>query len=321
MESDSMEFEKKTILKNFEPFYNSDTIEGMIIGNDLDSLLSASLLKDLYDWDIIGIYDYKRLWFDAKIENFVDKLKAKKYVAIDLDINKNYLPSIGHHILKVFNTDVLPDHRNSVNPNLIRGITRENFKIKYPLGTIHFMIWLHSVNNMDEKTNYLIWLADSAFINGQSHRFRDNVKEWVKKYLVNKQFLEYADRINTKEFEEKLIKMIINDLNKITICNNSGQVTSKYLNIRGFQCQWKEPNESHEEIIRVLNYINGITKWVKPGFPKEFSKFTGERKSIQTDWMLKKYESLDNFLDKEEVFSYVLPSKKTLNYTSRFKNK
>jgi hypothetical protein len=62
-----------------------------LVGNDLDSLLSAVFLKTIFNWNIVGFYDYKRLWYSADIHNFKTNLLAGRYLAADLDI---YHPSI-----------------------------------------------------------------------------------------------------------------------------------------------------------------------------------------------------------------------------------
>jgi hypothetical protein len=174
----------KKIIKSFEPFKNPRNIEGMIIGNDLDSLLSSSFLKNLFNWDIVGIYDYKTLWYDIDNKHFIEKINNKKYLAVDLDIYNNNIPSIGHHILAFNEKDKISEHSNSLNPNLMRGINRDQFRRKYPLSTILFLVWVfgftHDLSNLSRK---LIWLADSSYINGQKHRFKFNVLEWLNNFF------------------------------------------------------------------------------------------------------------------------------------------
>ena len=53
--------------------------------------------------------------------SFLRELKKSKFIAVDLDIYRNYLPSIGHHILTLGTDDILPQHKNSLNPNLARN--------------------------------------------------------------------------------------------------------------------------------------------------------------------------------------------------------
>jgi len=81
---------------NVDPWYRPVyfiPIGGMIIGNDLDALLSAALLKHRFGWDIAGIYDFNRLWYPANFREsfFLKQLVSGNYMAVDLDIYRDYL--------------------------------------------------------------------------------------------------------------------------------------------------------------------------------------------------------------------------------------
>ena len=203
---------KEQIIDSFDPFSDPGSIEGMIIGNDLDALMSACLLKKHYGWDILGIYDLTNIWHGISLPELVEKINQNKVVAIDLDIYHPKIPSVGHHILTMTSKDTIPGHVNSLNPNLIRGIHNSQFRRKYPLGTIHFLLWLlGDTSNMSDSARDLAWLVDSSYINGQSHRYRDNVGEWIRVYFNDPAYLKHFDMIDTLEFEER-IKSLINTI-------------------------------------------------------------------------------------------------------------
>lgn len=61
---------REEILATFEPFVHPHEIDGIVIGNDLDSLLSACLLKEIFGWDVVGIYDYSTIWYSASETDF-----------------------------------------------------------------------------------------------------------------------------------------------------------------------------------------------------------------------------------------------------------
>src|SRR3974377_798584 len=107
----------------------------MIIGNDLDALLSAQFLYHVLDWAVAGFYNYTTLYHDPAID-------PRECVWVDLDVYHTDLLPIGHPGLRPAPTDRIPGHRASVNPNLLRGIDQTDFAHKYPLGTIHFLLWL-----------------------------------------------------------------------------------------------------------------------------------------------------------------------------------
>ena len=49
-------FDKEILKSNFSPFQKPDEISGMIIGNDLDSLISACFQNTQFGWNIVGCY-------------------------------------------------------------------------------------------------------------------------------------------------------------------------------------------------------------------------------------------------------------------------
>jgi len=299
---------------------NSDSIKAMIIGNDLDSLLSASLLKSRFGWNVVGIFDYQSMWYDSKYskDDFFINLKSQKYLAVDLDIYRNYLPSIGHHIVSLNNDDVLPQHDNSINPNLLYGITHQNFKQKYPMGTVHYL--MHILNEYPTMSRFgelLLWLADSTFINAQSHRFRNNVKYWLRQYVPNRILKNGFDKVDSLLFEQKMEKLVFPALEKTGIVRGKGQVRSKHKNLQGYQCQWENPNENQKSILSLLKLIYKNTGWEIPKLPISLNEIRGNRKTLRfTKQNESKKEFLRNFLAEKKVFSYVITNRYLINYTT-----
>lgn len=306
---------KSEIKSNFPSFSEPENTDGMIIGNDLDSLLSACLLKAKFGWDISGVYDYVNLWYSSEIKNFMEKLLNGKYVGVDLDIYHPNIPSIGHHILELDSGSNLPGHRLTLNPNFIRGVSVKDFKRKYPLGTVHFLTWLFDFEDLPRDAIYLIWLADSSFINGQSHRFRDNVIEWINNFLSGNLLEDSLEEIDTEKFEIALEENIISKLKEIKICKGNGQVRSRFKSICGFQCQWVNPERERSSIKQILNFASSITGWREPEFPSKFLRLTGERKSSRISDIVSRYRTLGEFLEREKIFSYVVNFNNVINYT------
>ena len=306
---------KEQIIGSFPPFSDPRSIEGMIIGNDLDSLMSACLLKKHFNWDILGIYDLTRIWHGLPLLELTEKILNNKIVAIDLDIYHLEIPSVGHHILTMTSRDTIPGHVKTLNPNLIRGIHNSQFPRKYPLGTIHFLLWLlDETPQMSDSTRDLTWLVDSSYINGQTHRYRSNVGEWINVYFNDPAFRQHFEAIDTLEFENR-IKTLIDAIALTGIAVSRGQVESNHLRLRGGQCQIKNPNLEYEKVVKVFDLISEITGWSVPGFPIHYNVINGIRTSSSlTDTVTN--NRLDSFLRENLVFSYVLPGQGKINYTS-----
>ncbi|APH39313.1 hypothetical protein [Methanohalophilus halophilus] len=309
-----------TIVRNFYPFYDPQNIEGMIIGNDIDSLLSASFLKTKFGWDIVGVYDYKTLSFSATVGDFHNKLLEGKYIAVDLDIYHPCIFSIGHHIIGSSCQDCLEGHSNSLNPNLLRGIYLQSYRRKYPLNTIHFLLWLfESESGMDTKTRSLVWLADSSYVNGQRHRFRSNVHEWVMNFFRSPAFLDSFELIDTYKFEYLLSEWLFPLLKGTGLNTSRGQVSSYHMGLSGYQCQWTSTENERACIIAMFELIEHITGWEIPVLPRKFIDIKGVRRSLFLSDIFKDSTNLDSFLLKNNVFSFVFTTSKTINYTTGIK--
>jgi len=299
---------------------NSDSIKAMIIGNDLDSLLSASLLKSRFGWNVVGIFDYQSMWYDSNYSNadFFKNLKLQKYLAVDLDIYRNCLPSIRHHILSVSKNDILPQHEMSLNPNLINGITHQNFKQKYPMGMVHYLMHiLNEYPTLSRLGELLLWLADSTFINAQTHRFRDNMNYWLKHYVPNRVLKNGFDKVDSLLFEQKMEKLVFPALEKTGIVRGKGQVRSKHKNLQGYQCQWENPNENQKSILSLLKLIYKNTNWEIPKLPISLNEIRGKRITLRfTKQDESKKGFLRNFLAEKKVFSYVITNRYLINYTT-----
>lgn len=304
------------IIKSFPPFFDTASIQGMVIGNDLDSVLSACFLKVKFGWDVVAMYDYKTLWRSADEPDFINKFFRGDYIAVDLDIYSPNIFSLGHHILERRSSDILAGHARSLNPNLIRGINVSNFKRKYPLGTIHFLVWLFNAFDLPRSAKLLMWLADSAFINAQSHRFRANAIEWTRDYFQSPELSRMTERVDLLGFEEALQKEIFPALKNNPLAKNSGQVKSRHLQLSGYQCQWSDPNRENDSIADLFKIISTLTGWTSPNIPKRFLQTTGVRRRISVEEIQNRFGSLDKFLADEKVFSYVFPYHDSVNYTN-----
>jgi hypothetical protein len=279
----------------------------MIIGNDLDALLSAQFLQHTLGWSIAGYYNYTTLYHDPAID-------PRECVWVDLDVYDHACASIGHHILRPSPADRIPGHRSSVNPNLLRRIDQTDFVHKYPLGTIHFLVWLHDarVNNR-RACVLLLWLADSTWINAQ--RFRSNVREWLTHWITVPELLDTFDQTDTPDFEAEMQARVLNRLAIAELAPGNVQNVSLHLGLGGYQCAWDKP-EDLPKVRRVTDLIYRTFGWRAPKFPRDFKAIEGRRHSARLSDIVKKHGSFDKFLTNKQVFSYVIPNKDRANYTT-----
>jgi hypothetical protein len=303
---------RKQIIQKFLPFHIPESIDSILMGNDLDAILSAQFLHDRFGWEIVGLYDLENIWHDEAVD-IRQKIRDKKIVAIDLDIYHRTIPSLGHHILQLRSTDQLSGFSNSMNPNLLRKRSKQNFRWKYPLGTIHFLRWLFNDKKRSDDYELLCWLADSTFINAQ--RYRENVNEWLKNFLDCDYFFEYFERTASLEFEQRIQQRILQVLAQINLDNITSMTESQHLKIKGYQTRIRNVNKDYPEIMKLLNYISDISELNIPKWPQKFVKIPGLRTNVDLNEALKNHKRFDDFLVKENIFSYALTYKNTLNYT------
>jgi len=284
--------------------------QDIIIGDDIDAIMSACFLHDVLNWNIIGFYvDYSKLFIKKGYK------KWKNAVFVDLDISNNDIKSIGHHILKLNDeAENCIGQLKSINPNLIRKISMKNFNQKYPLATIHFLQWLYSNHiEINDDIENLIWIPDSSWINGQSHRYRKNMLDWIEFFNL-KNLKKSFKEIDKKSFEEMINKKIIPLIKNTGFLEGRSQISSRYYKIKGYQCQFKNPVKDSKKINNLIDTICNIYNWKKPIIPKNYDLINGCRKNADIRTILINND-LSSFIKDNNVFSYVIPNYNRINYT------
>ena len=298
----------------FLPFARPDYVEGMVIGDDLDSLLSAMYLHQLFEWPVVGVYcQYSRLWHTGSSQVFWDNLLSGRYVAVDLDIYHPAVPSLGHHIISRQQRDELPGHTHTLNPNALRGFSvRKDYTRKYPLATIHYLWWLFGQGLPVENVNLLIWLADSAYINAQ--QYRNNVEEWVRFFGIPA-FSTILPALQTRAFEQALFDRILRPMGANPLCHpGRSRNKSQHLGLNGYQCQFEDPNKQNGHLRSLLDILSRLSGWAPLPFP---SKFGGFRQGNRKEIAVRDLEGVDfsEWLERNGVFSYAFTYRERLNYT------
>ncbi len=309
--------DRNALVEGFRPFSQPASIAGMLVGNDLDALLCACFLKARFGWDVLGTYDYSNLWCGLEPTVFIPMLTSGQILAVDLDIYHAGIPCLGHHIITLEPNDNLPGQRQALNPNLIRGISHRRFRHKYPLGAIHWLLWLLDSQPPTSTAEALIWLADSAFINAQSHNYRTNSADWITNFLQSKWLLQGWHAVDTLAFEELLQTKVLTILQNNPLARPVGQARSRHLGLSGWQCQWSAPHQQRQAILQLLNIIIQLTGWQTPGWPQRFWLLPGQRQRIPVSTLLHDCRAFGfaGYLANNRVFSFVFPYRDVINVT------
>jgi len=285
----------------------------MVVGNDVDGLLSALVLSEALGAYIIGFYDYRTVW----IGDAYAKSAVKDAIWVDLDIYNRRIRSIGHHILHFRRGDSTPGHKNSLNPNILRGIYHGSFKQKYPLGTFHFLLWYFDLDVPSKDLALaMAWWPDSTWINGQSHRYRWNVEDWLFNFVPTATLLKTFPLIDTRDFERLMRDVLYRRLKAMGVKTGRGQVESRHLKLAGYQCQFRDPNESRSMVVSLLEMGKAVFGFRMPPLPERFVPVNGKRQPIRYSEIRERWDDFDGFLARERVFSYAIPNAGRVNYTT-----
>jgi len=156
-----------------------------ILSPDIDGFLCGLLMSHYLDWDIVGFYNGKFLILK-------EGLSAKNCVFLDMEILRKDICLIGHH-MNLHNISEPPKSyykvmSRCINPNCIRGFDRaHNFARKYPLGTIHLLIYI-----LETKYPNLVKIKKRGLA---SLFFADGVWKILFKYTNN--VLDWFDYLHT----------------------------------------------------------------------------------------------------------------------------
>lgn len=293
--------------------------EKVIMGDDIDAALSTFLyLSHNPNAQLVGIYyQYQKIFFNPSI---ITQKELGNCIYIDLDIYHSKCRSLGHHIVRFDEKNQLKGFDNSCNINELKKYSVQNqFSKKYPLGTIHFLLWLYQIKDCKgEWLKYLLWLADSTFINAQSHRFQNNVKNWLDEFPVPF-LIDSFEEVDTIDFEEK-IEALQTILTKKGFEKGEGQVKSRHHQLTGFQCQ-PQKNATEKDlsnyIQKIFDLVASLSDWTINSEQIKVDNLTYltlKRKSAKIATILQNID-LDAFLIENKVFSYVFPFKDSINYT------
>ncbi len=308
--------------------------ELVVMGDDLDAALSVVLFLHTHpSARLVGIYsEYKAVYYFPGVA-WDDVLTS---VWLDLDIYHSRCRSLGHHITRLSPGDALTGFATSCNINELFGKSvSHGFREKYPLGTVHFLMWLYEIEVPDVPgADLLIWLADSSYINSQSESwrrnrnrpggdwewkkrkgFRRNVRNWLG-YAFRMKFL-WSTFANTDSLEfENRMASFQEVMEREGLRQGYGQVASRHLKLSGYQCQ---PYDNIAVSIRhLLEFVSRRTGWeYRPDQVESLSGTMHKREGnkVEADVGSIRGKSLDQFLGQQRVFSYVFHRFSRIRYT------
>ncbi|MGC9046996.1 MAG: hypothetical protein ACP5IC_02690 [Minisyncoccia bacterium] len=222
-------------------------IKGMIISPDTDGFVSALLLNEIFNWEVIGFYDGKRLILDKNFDFKSNDIK-NKVVFIDIEIIKENIKSVGHHLLlfdsKKPNDKIRKLTNVCIQPNNWRNIDAKNsFERKYPYGTFHFLLSL--IYYLDPENRKISFsegtikkaITPTLYIDGvfkNMFNYPENCLDWLE-YMSNKDNNHPLEKIfgypTTPKDLMDLMKNFFSEINNFWRNNNRKNRKNGKLNL------------------------------------------------------------------------------------------
>ena len=272
----------------------------MVVGTDIDALLSAAFLHHYYGWKVVDFYDLTRV----HLAEGVTWEQARKAMWVDLDVAHTEVESIGHHILtwdRLSKQYLLTAHKRSLNPNLVRNIGQKDFTSKYPLSTILFLYWLADKPiTLRDETLCLLWAADSSWQN--MAKFTRNVRRWIEDWMPHPFLLETKEGWLQADYTQRMTRFTVD-------FNQNSPLSLADIVSYGITSPAKCPiGYTDTQIQLILNYVCDLLGWQRLKVPNKFQVIEGQRTPVKdVDW--------NTFALPSNVFSYAVRFSREINYT------
>jgi hypothetical protein len=180
----------------FPKWVNENKYYDLILSNDLDSLFSCEILKQVKEWNIN--------YFNSNFNSLGITENANSNNPIGVDLSLTSGKCFDNHVVMMNSND---DYNyQSANFNIIDKINRENYFSKY-CGSTLLMIWsLYDIPlPKDEEAKMILLCIDSTF--------KGFYSPWPLPREANKKYL--VDYMNFPELHEILHKYKQDDFKKL----------------------------------------------------------------------------------------------------------
>ncbi|WP_215553153.1 hypothetical protein [Bacillus mycoides] len=247
------------------------------MSDDIDSLVGATILKQVKDWKVGHFYDFNNLYSTNK----KDKRKA---VGVDIALVNGM--TYDNHVTMLSNTS--KPNIMSANLNIIERVSRDNYTDKYAMSTALLLWSLYDLPlPSTEDGKLMLMTIDSSYL-GYYKGFKKVQCEWLEK-MGMEEIIRLQERHTLTDFVD--VKRRYDSSEKISL-NDSGFLETK-MNLEG---------------ISQLLELDIILPNKQFEIRKEFTRKIYDLKSGCT---------YDNQIVNSHYkpFSYALTSKKKLNMT------
>ena len=243
-----------------------------VLSPDSDGLLCGLFMSKYLGWKIVGFYDGKVAIINKDYIN-------KNPIFLDMEIFRKEIRSIGHHMVAI-NKRHKPlgwdeNFRNCIQPNNLRNYDGKNdFRLKYPLATIHMLVGIVSQKIKDikipEKAIPPLFFTDGVF--NVLFSYPENVLNWLsflridedwhplKSIFENDKYSVFTLMKEMEKFFEKRdeISVAKERGDRLRISNKDGSPVN-IENIQNKNCSLNI--EAKNRIIAFMKILGDLTTW------------------------------------------------------------
>ncbi|MBK7985855.1 MAG: hypothetical protein IPK11_02790 [Ignavibacteria bacterium] len=327
------------LLKNQNDLINYDEIckkykwilqknQYCVLSPDSDGLLCGLFMSAFLNWKVVGFYD-------GKVSIINKEYIDKNPIFLDIEIFRKEIRSMGHHMLMV-NKKHLPEawenFDNCIQPNNIRRYDgKNNFRLKYPLATIHMLISIVSYKNRNisipESAIPPLFFTDGVF--NILFSYPENVLNWLKFLRIHEEWNPLKSIFENEKYTVfTLMQEMDNFFRKrdaISIKNERGdrlRISDKQglpVNIEnGYSGNCHINSSAKDRIISFINILSDLTTWKykSTGWQcwenMKFSQFT--KRDFKSDKKSITIQNFKEFIEKSPL-SWAMTSGDNIEYT------
>lgn len=243
-----------------------------ILSPDSDGLLCGLFMQSVLDWNIVGFYD-------GKVMLLKDDIELGDCVFLDMEIFRDFIKSIGQHMLmwSAKKDKQRPEwlgFRNCISVNNIRDFDgKTKFNKKFPLATIHILLAIvGSVKNVPIETSAICPLlyTDGTFKN--MFNYPENVLDWLRFLCAdderNPLYTVFFNNMYSTHDLMSALKDFFGKVREIGRKKRGGdkiQISDKSGSLVNVQSMGNGKYELCDEQRRVangfVNFLSGLTGW------------------------------------------------------------
>ena len=195
--------------ENIPEWFEEQTELDLVLSNDIDSLVSCAVLKQIKGWNIRYFYDFENCYASKALKNGHNE---RCWVDTSVLNEKTF----DNHVCRMTWFDDY--NKESINPNLIMNISGQNYQEKYA-GSTALLIWsLYDLPLPETEEGKMLLLCIDSMFKGHYYKcFEESNTFYLCDMLGFEELYEVMERHEIKEFYDLIKKYNLNDT--ITMSN------------------------------------------------------------------------------------------------------